>query len=362
MRTIITFMLIAICCSTRAQLAILFNPEINGRTTDGMLTLTITNALSQQFEALMTLEVTENATGRVLSVQTQPFHINQGTTQLPRQVLTSAALSFSDNKISRILRQGGQLPFGDYEYCYTITDNTNHSGDVIAEQCFNANVQPFSPLLLISPAEKEELCEKRPLLNWQPLLPAMPGMLYQLSLVELKANQQPVEALQYNIPLINKFGISAPLLVYPASAKALEEGKSYAWQVSAYNGDIILEKSEIWDFTIKCRDSVVVKEPVAFRNIEDLLKGNYYISDGTISFAIENPYESAELNYSIITLKGNSEEIKNLPKILFRRGDNNITIDVSDNKKMVPGDSYYLVVKLPNGIEHKLRFLYQPAL
>jgi hypothetical protein len=217
----------------------------------------------------------------------------------------------------------------------------------------------LTPLFLIEPYLKESICDKRPPFTWQPSLPAILGSLYRVTVAEIVNNQSATEALAYNLPLINQSNIVAPMLFYPPAAKELQEGKRYAWQVTVYKDGMILNRSEIWVFTVKCNDTPAIEKADGFRDIEDLARGNYYIANGRILFAVYNAYGETNLPYSIFCLDKPDQTFKHLPKLKLKRGNNNIIIDLLENRSFTDGFHYILTVRLPNNTVKKLRFLYK---
>jgi hypothetical protein len=365
MRKILILILVtigAVQC-TQSQVMVQFMPELHGRTVDGLMMAKLTSMSQQQQTAQMKVLVTERRSGLVLTLLSGPFALFPGTSPLPRGAFSSAGVRFADNNAGRMLRQSAQFPEGDYEYCFQVFKYDKvAASDLLGEQCFSYMVEPLTPLFLIEPYHKDKLCDKRPVFTWQPALPAIPGAQYRLTLTEIKEGQVVTEALNTNIPIINQPGISSPMLLFPPSAKALEEGKKYAWQVTAYKDNLVLTRSEIWEFTIQC-NTEPPKEPAdGFRDIEDLVKGNFYIANGRILFAVNNPYEEENLKYAVLCLNDPSMKIKNLPRVKLKRGNNNITIDISENRSFTDGYNYILTIELPNGTTRKLRFLYKAGI
>lgn len=349
-----------ITTALKAQVSFSFVPELQGRTVDGLFMVRTINAGGRK-TVTMQITVTERTTGRIVTVQTKPFDLLPGNNQLPPAVARQAAIVFGNQKAAAVTRQSGYLLEGDYDYCFELVEGKTN-GPVLAEQCFQYLLQPFSPLMLIKPADGEVLCDKRPAFFWQPLLPAVPGVLYRLALVELKRNQYKTEGINMNLPLINQRNIGSPMLFFPALNKDLEEGKRYAWQVTAYKGATMLSQSEIWEFTCSCANNEKDSLPEGFRDIEDLAKGNFYLAEGRIMFSVRNPYGDMELHYNILCITNPKEKVKKLKKVKLARGQNNIVIDLRDNTSMTDGYYYQLQVKLPNGERRTLRFLYKDPL
>lgn len=355
-------MLVFLCCPllSMAQVTFNFMPEIHGRTLEGLLMVRIGNASPQMRSVYLVITVTEQQAGRVVSVRTPRFDLRPGVAALPQGVFARGGVEFARNQLAVVIKQSNQFPEGQYEYCYRLFD-AGKQGDagLIAEQCFDYALQPFSELMLVEPYEGDQICDKRPMLRWQQLMPAIPGVMYRLMLVEIKEGQEKTEALHYNLPLINQGNIRTPMLMYPHAARQLEEGKRYAWQVAAYRNTVLLASSEVWDFHVKCEDSAKTLPVEGYRNIEDLAKGNYYIARGKLMFALHNAYESVELDYSISSISKPGAKVRKLPRVKLHRGMNQVLIDLEDSKGFEDGHFYILSVRLGNGEEKQLRFTYK---
>ncbi|UCJ06173.1 hypothetical protein KTO58_21230 [Chitinophaga pendula] len=359
MKRIILLLLVQLSWLTSfCQVSFVFLPEVHGRTLDGLMMTRVVNAAGSQ-RVILTITVTEQQSGRVLQMRTNPFPLTEGTQSLPPALIRNAKLTFSNNPAATICKQTGTFPEGDYEYCFELTNEDKNAGELIGEQCFNYQLQPFSPLLLMSPGDGDAICDKRPQLYWQPLLPAIAGMQYRLVLTEIKPGQSKVEALNYNTPQVQQMGIPSPMLFFPPGARPLEEGHQYAWQVAAYRGTLLLANSEIWEFTVSCEDSTKALPVTGYRDLEDLTKGNFYIANGSILFSTHNAYAEGPLPYTITCLTNPELKIKKLPKVRLARGANQIIIDLSDNPSFTDGYFYIMTIQLPSGEQKQLRFLYK---
>lgn len=343
-----------------AQVSFVFIPEMQGRTLDGLMQVKVANPAGQSQMVTLTVRVSAANAGEVVAIKSAAFQLMPGTNTLPAGLFSRAAIRFGNNKIATVCRQSGYFTEGDYEYCFELNPaDASHQGETIGEQCFDYYLQPFTPLILINPAEEDKICNKRPPFFWQPLLPSIPGVQYRMILTEVKQGQAKVEALNYNLPVINQFNIAMPMLYYPPLAKDLVEGKTYAWQVTAYKNDMMLVNSEVWEFTVECEDNNVKIVPESYRDIDDLTKGNFYLAKGSIRFAVQNTYADAKLDYSIRCISNLEQQVKKLPTVKLKWGSNNILIPLNDNKSFVDGYYYLLEIKLPNGVEKRLRFLFK---
>lgn len=357
MKKLIILIQLFIVSQAFGQVSFQFIPEINGRNLEGLLNCKIINGSGKKTGTL-SLTISERKSGTVMTVRTASINLMPGVNAIPLSAIRSAAFDFYNNPIAVIVRHDHNFPVGDYEYCFTI----NYSGgEMPSEQCFDYNLVPFAQLHLIEPYDRDTLCDKRPMLTWQPLIPTLQGTTYQLVLTEIKSDQNAVEALNYNMPIINQSHIISPMLTYPAITPQLEDGKTYAWQVTAYKDQTILNRSEIWTFKEQCNEKK--KDPVlsddGYRDIEDLIRGNYYVASGTIRFAVTNPYKEAKFKYQIETLNNPGKKIKGLPKITLATGKNKIMIDLANTDSFIDGYSYLMTLWLPDGTMKNLRFIYK---
>lgn len=351
---------VLLCMTGFGQVSFQFVPELYGRNVNGLFNCRIINPSGKR-TATLSIAVSEQKNGQVLFVKSTPFAVNPGTSTIPTSAIRNAAIQFSNNSIGVIIRHDHNFPIGDYEYCFTL-NFTDTGMDAVAEQCFNLQLIPFAELNLIEPYNKDTICDQRPILTWQPLLPGVPGSSYQLVLAEVKKDQNAVEALNYNLPIVNQSHIIATVLPYPAIAKALEQGKTYAWQVTAYKEQTILNRSEIWTFKVQCKESKKKPEVIpddGYRDIEDLVRGNYYVAVAYLKFALVNPYQEKLLKYDITSLNNPGKKIKGLPKVKLLRGKNKVLIDLFNTDSFTDGESYLLQLKLPDGTEKSLRFIYK---
>jgi hypothetical protein len=239
---------------TKAQVVVQFVPEINGRNIDGLFGCRMTNPSANQLGVILTITVRERKAGTVCSIKTNQFNVLPGTNPIPANAARTASIRLGNNKLGQMLSINRFFPEGDYEYCYTL--QYVRSDNLPDDQCFSYLLTPFSDLNLTDPYNRTKICEKRPMLSWQPLVPSVLGAYYQLVLTEIKTGQNATEAINYNLPIINQQKIVSPVLMYPPTAPELKQHTRYAWQVSAYKDQAVLNRSEIWEFTVLCEDTV----------------------------------------------------------------------------------------------------------
>lgn len=348
------FTLFAMPCFS--QVSVVFVPEVYGRNLNGLFNCNIINN-TRKLTASLKITLSERKAGTICNIKTSDFDIYPGNNLIPARAAQAAGIQFANNKLAQITSQSRSFPEGDYDYCFELT--FKNSDNPPLEQCFPYTLEPFTDLSLIEPYNQDKICDRHPLLTWQPLLPGITGSYYQLALTEVQADQNPTEALNYNLPIVNQNNITAPMLPYPSIAKDLEKGKKYAWQVTAYKDQTVLSRSDVWVFTIDCQDSAKVTTDLGYRDIENLAKGNFYIAEGTMKFAVVNAYGPQNLDYEIFPADRQNQPVKHLPKIKLETGNNKVDIDLSGYSQFKSGYYYIINVRLGDGSVKSLRFLYK---
>jgi hypothetical protein len=172
-------LLVLLSASAHAQLSFQFVPEINGRNLDGLFACRISNMTQQKIAAVMTITVTERKAGTVCLVQIPEFAIFPGSNPLPISAARSASIRFSTGRLGQLTGFNKSFPEGDYDYCFSLS--FPHSDNPPAEQCFSYLLAPFADLNLLDPYNNDMICDRRPILTWQPLIPNVPGAQYQLA-------------------------------------------------------------------------------------------------------------------------------------------------------------------------------------
>lgn len=360
-RFILLFVTALLAYPACAQVNIMFVPEIYGRNVNGLLECKILST-NQRLTASLTVTVRERKEGTVCVLRTGEFLVVPGTNTVPATAARSGSVQFANSRTGRIIGQSKLFPTGEYDYCFALT--IRNTDNPPFEQCFSYSLAPFTELSLIDPFNKDTICSKRPVLSWEPLIPAIPGSYYQLVLSEVKTGQNATEALNYNLPLINQRSLISPVLPYPSMGRELQQGKKYAWQVTAYKDLTILNRSAVWEFVVDCKDSLNKDEEETdngYRDIEEGAYGNFYAAHGKLKLMIVNDYAPQDLNYEIYAVIGYGQKIKRLPKVRLLYGKNKVSIDLANVKGLVPHQYYVMNILFANGDRKSLRFLYEKA-
>jgi len=340
-----------------AQLVFYFIPDVYGRSIDGLGTFQVQNLSNTLQKGQVSILVQENTSNKtVVNITTPATTFNPGNNSFPKGLFANSVFHFSNNSLASIVNQTRNFPPGEYSFCFRFTPSDKQGDEY--ENCFDAAIQPLLPISLLLPADQDTICLKRPVLSWQPPMPFHVSMRFRLLLTEKKNNNDKVESILKNAPLLLLDNISTTTINYPANYPELKEGKTYCWQVAAYQQGLIISTSEVWEFTVQCKEKMPPVPSDSYRELKLLMNGNYYIANRYLKFSFRNDYHIRKLKYEIIDLAEEGKKIKRLPEIEIQNGLNMIDLDLSDSD-LKPGDHYILKVYPFNEPPVEVRFIYQ---
>lgn len=347
--------------TVQGQITVQFIPSVGGKNLQSLSMTQLTNGSASAAQVNLSIMVKHGGSEHVLTIKTPMFVLNPGINVIDRSAFSNAHFSFAQNYFGNIIRQTGSFPEGDYEYCFLLEIFKSGDPRILPsyEQCFEHSVQPLTPLLLILPAEADELCNKRPGFSWQPSLPLQPGTRFRLTVTEIKDRQDPLTAIAFNIPLINQAEIPVHHITYPVNIPELKEGARYAWQVSVYANNALIKKSEIWQFAVRCKEESKPDESDSYREVKEVLDGHLYYAYTKLRFFFSNPYNHGPLDYRIYSLSGKQEEVKRLPRLNSVNGYNQFEIDLSEINSFKDGKEYLMQIRMVDGRMLQLRFVYK---
>ena len=352
--------LLASCLGGRAQVSVNFNTALYGRSLDGLAYAQIINASAQPVYAKLRIAVREITQGIIATIRVPYFEVKTGSHIINGQSFSRSNIVFGNNPAGTQVSSTGKLPEGEFEFCFEVTVGDPKTNAVIdvSEFCFQSMISPLTPLLLIDPADNDKFCNTRPNLTWQPPVPIQPATQFRVTLCEKNEKQTDIEAITYNLPIINIDGLFTNTLLYPAKTPDLKPGHKYVWQVTAYQEKTILTKSEIWLFEIKCEEEKKEPGTESYRELKEVEDGNFYIADKVLRISFNNPYNPGTLNYTISSMTEPDRKIKRLPQLKLNAGMNKYQIDLSEHNSFKKDEEYMITIRLENNRILKLRFIY----
>lgn len=247
------------------------------------------------------------------------------------------------------------LPMGGYIACYRIINNKGRKDAPLTEECIRVNIDPLSPPMLNSPADKEEIATPYPQFSWMPPTPfeMFSNLNYDILITEVLQGQSPTEAIQYNTPIYTKGNIVQPYESYAGSFTKLDAGKIYAWQVIARNGMNYSAKTEVWTFTIgknKIEKRDISNSYVSLKNSGDD-QNIYYLKDDKLSIRFYSFEKDFTAKIKILTTDLKIVDEIN-QKILY--GDN--FFNLKTGQKVKDKQLYLIELLGKDGIKHTALF------
>lgn len=336
-KKIFFFILFAFPVITKAQVSINAQLPPGGLVQkDQLWNLVISNNKADILDVSIKMNLQDAVTGQVvLSASTGNILIGKGVKILNSRDVQPVMYNYNVQELSR-----NYLPMGTYVACYRLVKN-GEGQESLGEDCININIDPLSPPLLNTPADKSDIQTPYPQFSWMPPSPfdMFNNLSYDLLVTELLPGQNATEAIQYNTPIYSRTNLSQPYEIYSSSFTKLETGKTYAWQVVAKNGLSYAAKTEIWTFKItneipSSKTTNITYITLGNANNEN---GSYNLKDENLNIKYFSYAKDYNANIKLKTLEGGTIlELKQ--KVLY--GENYFNIKL--NNKIEDG-KYYLI-------------------
>lgn len=163
--------------------------------------------------------------------------------------------------------------------------------------CNNLNAQQsVFPITLSNPMDFDTIIETEPSFIWQTNITAIKGdprYSQRYVLCELLENQLKGDAIVANTPVLVLEDYQNTMYSYSSSSTPLENGHTYVWQISVLFNNLVVDQSEVSQFTIlEPTEPVPSFYPVVFKNDGQ----NYQISDNKIGLITD---ESGDLQLTV---------------------------------------------------------------
>ena len=330
---------------------------------DQLFQATLTNLSATSVAGHLEIEVVDQSNSTVIKLESGFTEIAPNTTSLASSLFWPANAQFGSNTASQAFQSTGFLPAGNFTICYRFLATGNNLP--LGVNCSEKTIGVFGNFQLTSPFNQESISTTQPLLVWQPFFPsAGMSVAYNLHLVEVQEGQTAQMALLQNAPLVSSKNITGNNLPYPVQSIPLERGHTYAWQVTAVNGQLAIQQTDRWTFTIiqnKKQRSNTPEPDITYRAVKPVMDGGYYLMQDTIRFSYENQRFNDTLSYKIYQANDYTSPLSNLPSISLTPGLNQISIfDISIG--LVDGEEYILRIEEADGRTFFLPFKYSTQL
>lgn len=313
---------------------------------DQLWNLVLVNNKEDVLNVNVRLNVQDAATGElVMSANTGMLLLNKGVKLVGRNDIQPVLYNYNRNDFSK-----GFLPMGSYVACYQLYATSEKGEELLGDECVKINIDPLSPPLLTSPADKSEVITPYPQFSWVPPAPLdmFSNLNYELLVTEVLEGQSPTEAIQQNTPVYTKSNLTQPYESYASSFTALQPEKTYAWQVVAKNEGEYAVKTEVWVFKVKKQKPSI--DIVAITPFVMLRKDNYekaIAPNGILKIAYDNKLRDKEIKVTISDLSAG--DVQTTPvsfKVAVIPGLNNIQKDL--RKITVINETHEYVARVVN--------------
>lgn len=291
----------------------------------------------------------------VMSAVSRTFAIIKGAKQVSSNDVAPIQYDYQSAIFNVDRNPNGFLPIGNFLACYTVTKIVGDAFSELSEECLPVEVAPLSPPLLNTPFDKDTLTTAYPNFTWLPPAPLnlFGDISYDLSLVEVQAGQAATQAIQQNLPIYMANRLSTPTYTYPASNKALDTAKLYAWRIAVNTNGQLVAQSDVWTFTIKKNDTLISKKTNdSYALLEDSYSGVYSVFDNIlrVKFASSDIIASQKVAFIDVATGAVIREENQLVK----QGDNYLIFKLSNAFKK--GRTYVMSILDATNKKHFLRF------
>jgi len=295
-------MLLAFSHISLAQVSIaLTQPPSEKWNIESLWNLTLTNLSANPQNVYLFGTVEEMNKGMIVECTTSAFIIaaNYIGTVSYVDLLPVDINYIGDENYQEIYVQTNSLPAGTYTICVYVKDVK--TATELAKDCYVLYISHPSPPELIIPTDKAEISEAYPNFLWLPTISTISTDInYTLKVVELLDEQIPYEAMESNLSWFKEKGISLTSFQYPISARQMEAGKSYAWQVTAFSNNHEIGESEVFTFEIAEEEDINIE-------MDSLTVGCCINGYQIINFTIQNTYDNNDTKLTEVKINGVNE-------------------------------------------------------
>jgi hypothetical protein len=292
---------------------------------DQLWNLVLTNNANAVSEVTILMNLKDAVTGQsVLSAGTRSVLLNKGVKMLAIQDIQPVQYTYGARNLA-----GNFLPLGSYIACYTVNRPGHEGMEAMATECVRINITPLSPPLLITPANKAVLQTPAPQLTWTPPTPInmFDDLTYNVSVAEVMEGQSPSEAIVYNTPLFTSAYLKVPYENYSSAYSKLQPGKTYAWQVTAKNGDNYAAATEVWTFSLATDSAKSEPVNISYISLNNASEaGTHFITGSAL---LVKYYSFDKTHESVIRLMDADKKVIQEVKHTIIYGDNYLTLTLN---------------------------------
>ena len=320
----------------------------------------VNNGPEEVFGSLL-MEVKNNSGALLMQIQSDALKLEKGKVLRGNSIRWPGQMQLGSNPAATAFQNRGKLPFGEFVLCYYFRNETQAQN--LGEYCSEFQVKIDGLPALVFPRNKDIISMPLPVLQWKaPLSLRGEDVRYNLVLVKKEVHQSAVEAIASNPALLTKNDLKQTFLSYPINAPKLEKEKEYAWQVTAYLGQIEIGKTSIWIFSLADYSKIAAPPPTenySFPLLDTKIGGAYFITkENKIRFSYQNYHNEDRLKYKIYNVNVPLINVTGLTIISIVPGRNKIEIDGGPINGLIVNQLYVIEVENTIGQKQYLKFKY----
>ncbi len=252
---------------------------------------------------------------------TRTFQIQQPIFSFPVNVtrVSPYESTWEDAVYYRKMQKSGYLLIpGRYYVEYTLvvtTNGCNWSGEVVFRKRIPLKIDFFNLVELVYPNDKDTLYTRLPMFSWLPVIQYSEDVQYVCKIIESAANGY--ADIYLTIPYAEFKIQNQTNILYPSTARLLEEGKTYWWTVEAINErGKVLARAKPYSFYVastldKQKDEIPLNPLFSYIVLnEEAEKNHYFISTDTLYLAYycRGNVNDKKISYELVNLITNMIE------------------------------------------------------
>jgi hypothetical protein len=364
---ILFFLSMLILPALHAQVVITPQLPPGGLTMKSQLwNLSVVNTGNQTIQVQIELSMINAANNQpVMTATTRILDAPKGMKQLRAAEAAPVTYNILNSDFHLDGSAEGFLPVGTFQLCYSVIRIDLETSERVAEDCETVVIEPVSPPQLVNPPDSGETELVRPLFNWLPPSPyqLFTNLIYDFKLVEVQDLQTGAEAVQENMPLHAQGNLNTTSLQFPPSLPALDTGKLYAWQITAWSGGAEVARSEVWTFHVKPAKPDARGGGLGYYvRLKPENEAGFTLCYGMLRYEYLNEVNDKQVSFKVydISQAGRKEVPMDSAFIDVRFGDNLEQLDFSRTSGLTE-NHVYLLELINSRKEHWcLRFKYYP--
>lgn len=327
--------------------------------------LTMVNLHSTKKETVrgtLIAELFDGNLNQIVRLESFPLSLAPGQVISANTVSWTTAIQYGTGELANKLRRQGRLDNGDFVLCHSF--ESLQTNGIIAKLCGEKKAKLDINFALVHPADQSTIRQAYPNLVWENVSQyglRTGNITYTIQLCEQQPGQTTAQALETNVNLLFRRGLTRNMLKYPVGLPPLEAGSTYAWMVRVLQGQDEILVSQPWSFTVaqNSAKSVTADKP-SYPMVSTAIDSRVYRFGKNIHFGFDNNEGIEKLSYTINGISVNARKLSNLP-VISDLGPGLNTIDIpTDKLGLLPGRVYRLAIATPHKQSYYLQFKYFP--